>query len=63
MRYIIVLTCQRRDQQRLGPVLHTSKTVHFPRLLTKDSLKKKHVGKGVGFSFAVPMLEGYGKLA
>ena len=26
MRYIIVLKCQRRDQQRLGPVLHTSET-------------------------------------
>ena len=26
MRYIIVLKCQRRDQQRLGPLLHTSET-------------------------------------
>ena len=28
MRYIIVLKCQRRDQQWLGLVLHTSETVH-----------------------------------
>ena len=35
------------DQQRIALVLHASETVHFPRLLTKDSLKK-NVGKRGG---------------
>ena len=40
MRYLIVLKCQRRDQQRLGLVPSYVTKGAFP-LLTKDSLKKR----------------------
>ena len=58
------MKCQSRDQQRLGLVLHTSETVHFPRLLTKESLKQKDtkLSKSVYFSARGDVSNGLGML-
>ena len=50
MRYIIVLKCQRRDQQRLGPVLHTSETetVHCRECKRRTREKEAAILGGYG---------------